>query len=407
MKFYYKARTQGGEIQSGNVEASSRTAALEVLQRHNLVVIALKEQGGGDFLAKEIFLAGAVRPKEVVLFSRSLASLFDAGVPLVESIRILADQSVNTHFQKVLLEIASDVDGGLSFSRTLGQHPSVFSQFYVNMVKTGEVSGNLQKTLTYLAEYLEKDYNLRAKIRSALTYPAFIVGVFLAVGIIMLLFVIPRLGTALKQMVPDPSRLPAITKIVFALSDFVLQWWWIFIFGLIILIVGAIIYARLPEGRRLWHEWQLKLPIFGALLQKIYQARFAENLSTLIRGGLPIIQSLKITAEVVGNVRYTEIINEVAEQVKTGTTIESVLARYPDYFSAMVTQMVSVGEKSGKLEEILRKTSGFYQGEVDRTVDNLTSLIEPIMIIILGAGVGLVIAAIIIPMYSIVTSLAG
>ncbi|OGL75688.1 hypothetical protein A3F52_03545 [Candidatus Uhrbacteria bacterium RIFCSPHIGHO2_12_FULL_47_11] len=405
MKFYYKARTQTGEIQTGNVEATNRTAALEVLHRHNLVVIGIKERDQASLLNKDLAIFSGVRGRDIVVFSRSLSSLFDAGVPLVEAIRVVAEQVENAYLKKSLFEVATDVDGGVSFSRALSQHPNIFSTFYVNMVKTGEVSGNLQKTLSYLADYLESEFNLKSKIKSALTYPIFIVFVFIIVGLIMLLFVIPNLGKVLQQISPD--KLPAITKGLFAVSDFVREWWWIIIFGLIGLVAAAIFYIRTPDGRQMWHDLQLRVPVFGPLLKKIYQARFANNLSTLIRGGLPIIQSLKISGDVVGNLTYTRIVNEVADQVKTGATIESVLKKYPTHFSTLATQMVAVGEKSGKLEGILQKVAAFYEQDINRTVENLTALIEPIMIIVLGIGVAIVVASIIIPMYSVITSISS
>lgn len=405
MKFYYKARTKSGEIQTGNVEASNRTAALEVLHRHNLVVIAIKDRGGKDLFNQDLSFLSGIKGRDIVVFSRSLSSLFDAGVPLVEAIRVLATQSENEYLRKVLFEIATDVDGGVSFSRALSQHSNVFTQFYVSMIKTGEVSGNLQKTLNYLADYLESEYNLKSKVKSALTYPIFIIFVFFAVGLIMLLFVIPSLGKVLKEISPD--KLPALTRGLFTVSDFVVQWWWLFIFGLAGAVVGILFYVKTTDGRQLWHNLELRLPIFGDLLKKIYQARFANNLSTLIRGGLPIIQSLKITSEVVGNMTYGRIINELADQVKTGATIESILKRYPFHFSPLATQMIAVGEKSGKLEGILAKVASFLEADINRTVANLTALIEPIMIIVLGVGVGIVVASIVIPMYSVVTSVTS
>lgn len=401
MLFKYRAKTLSGQMQSGTVEASTEASALAVLQKHNLIPLAIEEVKHEGIFEKKITLGGGVKGKDLVIFSRSLAALFDAGVPLVEALRTLAEQNSNPIFKDIISQIAEDVNSGLSFSKALTQHKKVFSPFYISMVKIGEVSGNLQNILAYLSEYLEKEYNLQAKIRAALAYPGFIIGVFIIVGFIMFFFVIPQLAKIIATL--PQENLPFLTKLLLKFSNPSL--WSLFTTLAVIIGGGAflIYYLRTSQGKRAWHETQLKMPIFGKLFKNIYQARFCENLSTLIKGGLPILQGLQITGDVVGNLVYQEIINDVARAVKIGNTIESVLSKRQE-FDPLVVEMISVGERSGKLESILKKTAEFYTMEIDRTVSNLSALIEPILIVVLGVGVFFILAAILIPMYSAMTS---
>ncbi len=400
MLFKYRAKNSQGQMQYGTVEASTQDMALTVLQRHNLIPLSIEEVKQEGILSKQITLGG-VKGKDLVIFSRSLAALFDAGVPLVEALRTLAEQNTNLKFKEIISQIAEDVNSGLTFSKALAQHKKVFSQFYISMIKIGEVSGNLQNTLSYLSEYLEKEFNLQSKIRAALAYPAFIIGVFIIVGFVMFFFVIPQLTKIIANL--SQENLPFFTKLLLSISNPSPT----MMFTVLAIILGGlgflIYFLRTTEGKKIWHQTQLKLPIFGKLFKNIYQARFCENLSTLIKGGLPILQGLKITGDVVGNIVYQEIIEDVAKAVKIGNTIESVLSKKEE-FDPLIVEMIAVGERSGKLESILKKTAEFYSMEIDRTVTNLSSLIEPILIVILGIGVFFILAAILVPMYSAMTS---
>lgn len=402
MEFSYKARTVQGKLQSGIVEASTKQAALDVLQRHQLTVISVEEHLRMGLLFRELKWE-RVSMRELVTFSRSFATLFDAGVPLVEGLRILADQSNNPFFRSTILQIMDDVDGGMKLSQALNKHPKVFSNFYQHMIRAGETSGALQKTLLYLADYTERQYQLRGNIRSAMIYPIFVVVVFIVVFLIMMVFVVPRLSGILLQI--SKGELPFITKAVLAASNFTTDWILVILFLIGGLIAWIFHYLRSEVGKDIWHRYQLKLPIFGPMLKIVYQARFADTLSTLVRGGIPIIESMQITADVVGNNVYKGIILKMAEEVKAGNTIESVVKQHEE-FSTLLTQMIAVGERSGKLEEILNKLAAFFQTEVDRTVKGLIPLIEPILIIVLGVGVGILVASIIIPIYTIILNVA-
>jgi len=400
MEFFYKAKTPQGSLQEGKVEASSRKAAFEVLKSHNLLPVSLREKEQKSFLHKEIRFLSRVKGRELVVFSDSLASLVDAGVPLVEAIRVLAQQSKNAYFQDILFDVANSVEGGLGFSKSLAQYPKVFSVFYVQMIKIGEVSGNLQKTLTYLASYLEREYELKGRIKGAMMYPIVVLTLFFVVALVILVFVMPNLTKVISEM--TSGNMPFLTKMMISLSHFVNEWIVAIIVGLVIIILALWRFFSSSSGKRTWDRWQLRLPVFGTLFKKVYQARFAENLGTLIQGGIPILDALEITGDVIGNSVYRDIIRQVSKKVKTGNSLASGLEGKEEFFP-MLVEMISVGEKSGKLSIILRKVAAFYSQEVNYTVENLSALIEPILIIILGGAVGGLVASVILPIYSVIT----
>jgi len=403
MEFSYQARTKEGKLQSGTVQASSRQSALDVLRRHELAVIGLEEASGVGMLFKEIKWE-RVSSRELVAFSRSFASLFDAGVPLVESLRILADQTSNKFFRRAIMDVMDDVDAGAKLSQALGKHPKVFTDFYRNMVHSGESTGSLQHTLLYLADYTERQYQLQSNIRSALIYPIFVIAVFIIVFLIMMVYVVPKLSSVLQQI--TQGDLPLLTRTILKLSNFTSDWFIVILFLIFGGIGWFVYYLRTQDGRLLWDRYSLEFPIFGQIFRTIYQARFADTLSTLVHGGVSIIEAMQITAEVVGNRVYKLLILKIVEEVKAGNTIESVVKAHQE-FSPLLVQMIAVGERSGKLEEILAKLAAFMETEVDRTVKNLIPLLEPILIVVLGVGVGLLVASIILPIYSIILNVAG
>lgn len=404
MRFIYKARTKEGVPQKGTVDAASQEGALEVLTRHGLIPVSLSPEKGGWLVFQDIKFE-RVSSKDLVAFFRSFASLFEAGVPLVEGLRILAEQAGNVYFRGVLLDITDKVEGGMKLSQAFSNYPKVFSEFSASMIKAGEVSGSLQKTLGYLADYTEREYHLRSSVRTALIYPLFIVGVFVLVFLILMVFVIPRLSEVLSQIAGE-ENLPFLTRAILSLSKFT-KTWILVIVGLIVGGIGWLIYyLKTIKGREEWHYVQLHIPIFKGIFKLIYQARFADNFSILIHGGIPILEAINITADVVGNTVYEKLIREIGEEVKAGNTIESVVKRHEE-FSPFLVEMVAVGERSGKLEEVLDKVATFYQKEVDRAVAGLTGLIEPVLIVILGVGVGFLVASIIIPIYTVISKVGG
>ncbi len=403
MEFNYTIKTKQGETQSGIVEASNKRVAIETLQGKGFIILNLAESNKKPILSRDLEIFKRVNQKELVVFARQLSTLVSAQVPLLASLQSLSKQTENKYFQEVILDVSGDVEGGTVLSRALARHPKVFSNFFINMVKSGEASGNLEGSLLYLADYLERQYYLMGRIRSALSYPAFISGTFLIIGVLMIILVVPRLTAFLNE---SGQELPLVTKIVVGISAFLANWWWL----LLALVVGGTYYffwslKNSPEFRRKWDRFKLDMPIFGKkIFQKLYIARIAENLSTLIQGGLSILQALQVTGEVVGNVVFQEIIFEAKEEVRVGNTLSSSFMKHKE-IPVLVSQMVATGEQSGALDAILKKMAQFYSRETDSTVDSISNLIQPLLILIIAGGVAILVASILMPIYNIANTI--
>lgn len=395
MRFVYQALTKEGQTQAGIVEASSKENALLVLQKYGLYVTYLEEERI-PFYARRLALFQRTRPRDIVLFARQLAIMFKSEVSLIDALKSLAEQTANRDFREKVFNLVQEVEGGSSLSSALGKFPKLFNPFFVNMVKSGETAGKLSEVLDYLAEHLEREYEINSRMKGALVYPALIVIVAIIVFILMIFFVLPNLVQILKE---TGSELPLATKVVIFVSDTVRSWWWVFLLVFFLIASGIIRYIGTVKGKRVLHVIILKLPIIGDLAKKIYLARFSENLSTLIVGGLPIAQALEFSGEVIGNTVYQEAIFLARDGVRRGEQINAILRQYPKLFPPMFTQMVYVGERSGSLERTLKNMAVFYEGEVRRTMDSLLSLIEPFLIIVLGVGVAIVVASILLPLY--------
>jgi len=402
MKFNYQARTKKGEIQTGVVEAGNRETAIDTLQRHDLVVVFLEEISEVPFYTRSLRFFQRIKTKEIVIFYRQLAILFEANVSPLDSLRILAEQTKNSLFKDFIFEIERDVKGGENLSDAMAKHPKVFSAFYVNVVKAGEATGKLHEVLKYLADHAEREYNLTFKVKGAFTYPIVILSLFVVVAVLMMIYVMPQLTAMLEE---TGQKLPLTTRILINTSKFMKSWFWLV--GLV--IIGVVIaikrLIKTPKGREVLDIVKLKIPIFKTLFQKIYLTRLAENLKTLLLGGIPILKALDITALVMGNKIYERIIHEAREEVRVGKTISSAFSNHPKQITSMMTQMIGVGEKTAELDIILEKVALFYRQEVDRSVANMTQLIEPFMILILGAGVGYLLSAILMPIYNFAGSL--
>ena len=399
MKYNYQARTKKGEIQTGIIEASSREAATTLLRKYGLYVTILEEVAAPPLYAKKIKIFERISRGDIVLFSRQLSIMFKSKIPLVEALRVLSTQARNPEFKEKILELSEEIEGGTSFSGALSRHPKIFSSFYIAMVKAGEVSGTLSESLEYLAEHLEREYHLAAKMRGVLMYPSLIIFVVFLVLALMIFFVIPNLS---KVLVETDQELPTVTKVVIGSSVFLREWGWILILGVVILILAGFRYYRTEKGKKFFDKTFLKLPIIGPFLKMINLTRFAENLSTLISGGLPIASALQTVGEIVGNTSYKEVIFEARDKVRKGEPISSVLARAPEVFPPVFVQMTLVGEKTGTLDSTLMNIVNFYKKEIDRTIDNFLSVLEPALIIILGVIVAGLMLAILVPLYQMV-----
>jgi len=397
MKFNYQARTKRGEIRSGTIEASSEEAALALLQKYDFFVTSLKKVAKEPFYLRKLTIFAGISKKEVEVFSRQLSIMFKSNIPPVEALYTLAKQIKNLNFKEKILEIAEEVSAGSPLSKALSYHPKLFSHFYIAMIKSGEALGRLSDAMSYLADHLEREDFIRSQIRRAMIYPAFVLFVFLMILAAMVFFIVPDLSEFLKEAGVD---LPTITKIVLSLSGFLKNWGLILIFIFLAIIFFIFRYQKTPEGKKLFDQLSLKTPLLGSLLEKIYLSRFAENLSTLISGGLPIARALEITAEVVDNYLYQTIILKTRDGVKRGEQISQVLERYPA-ISPFFIQMVAVGEKTGTLDKSLLNIVDYYQKEVTDSLSDFLRLLEPTLIVFLGLIVGLLMAAILLPLYQI------
>lgn len=401
MLFSYKARTPEGEITSGTIDAASSDMAISSLQRRNLIVVSLKEsEKAKPLLQRGIKIFEYVKARDVVILSRQLSTLFEAKVPVVDALKVLTSEATTPVLRRHLSEILDDIQGGVSISQAFSKHPKVFSKFYVSMVRSGEESGKLDEIFLFLADHLERSYDLAMKARNALTYPAFVLAAFVGVMILMLVMVVPRLSTILAE---TGQEIPVYTKIIVGISELVRQYG---VFLLVLFAIGVVMlwrYIKTEAGSMALSRAQISVPIIGELYRKLYLARMADNLQTLLAGGVPIVRALEITADVVGNGVYRSILQDATSSVKSGDSISQSLSRY-DEIPALMSQMIRIGEETGKLDFILETIAKFYRREVDNAVDNMVNLIEPVMIIALGLGVGVLVVSILVPIYNISTS---
>ncbi|MBI4122708.1 MAG: type II secretion system F family protein [Parcubacteria group bacterium] len=400
--FDYKATNQAGEAMAGAVDAEDANAALATLKDRGLAVLSIVEREEKKGFALEIKFLNRVKVKDLVVFSRQLAVMVSATLPVVQALRILTKQLDSLRLKIVVSEIADAVDGGARLSEAFAKYPDIFSNFYISMVRSGETAGKLDEVLNYLADQQEKDYDLMSKTRGAMIYPAFILSGLIVVGIVMMVFVIPKLTAILEE---TGTELPITTRILIWFSHAASSYWWVFILVIGLVVGGAIYYRKTAAGRKQTDYLLLRAPVFGPLIfQKIYLVRFTRSLSTLLAGGVSITEALEITAEVVGNEVYREAIAATVKEVQDGNSIATIFLESP-VVPHMLSQMLAVGEKTGRIDAVLVKLSDFYTREVDNAVANLVTLIEPLILMVMGVAVGVMVAAILLPMYNLATGL--
>lgn len=400
MKYSFKAKTEAGDIKEGLVEAVSREAAIEILQRNGLIPLLVKVEGRGAIpvLRSLQRLWEGVSPKELMLTFRQLATLIEARVPVVTSVDTVALQVESQYFRLVLHEIKEDIEDGMSFSEALEKHPHVFNSMTISIIRAGEVSGTLQRSIEFVANNTEKNYHLTSKVRGALFYPAFVFLVAGIVGFLVITFILPKITTLIKDLnVP----VPWYTTVLMNLGDFMNNYWWIVLVVFLAGVGGTGYYFHTEGGKREWDRIILKLPIFKTLAKYVYLTRFSENFGALMAGGIPVVRALIITSEVIGNSVYAGIILKAAEEVKTGGSISTVFSRYPDEIPHIVSQMIRIGEETGSTSKVLEGVASFYNQEVEVMTRNLTTLIEPILIALLGLGVAVLTIGVLLPIYNI------
>ena len=369
------------------------------MQKYGLYVTFL-EEAVQPFYATRIKLFEKISQKDVVLFSRQLSIMFRSRVPLVESLRVLSSQSQSFEFKEKILKISDDVEGGSSFSGALSNYPNIFSSFYIAMIKSGEVSGKLSEVLDYLAEHLEREYHLLGRVKGAMLYPLLVLFVVFLILALLVFFVIPHLSEVLEA---SGETLPLITQIIIAIAEFFRQFGLAILLIFVFLVIFGLRYYRTEKGRRFFDNILLKLPLFSPLFKMIFINRFAENLSTLISGGLPIAQALEIVADIIDNTLYKEVILKTRDEVRKGKAISEILSKSPELFSPVFVQMVLVGERTGSLDTTLMSIVDFYQKEIDRTIENTLSILEPALIVFLGVVVAGLMLSILVPMYKMVS----
>ncbi len=401
MLFKYKAIDSINSHREGTVEAANVEAAIAAIEKRGYTVtgidpIAEKK----SFLDFEINLFNSVSTKEIVILSRQIATLFEAQVSSLRIFRLLSAEIDNKALKLILNDVTEQLQAGSSISRAMSGHPEVFSSFYVNLVRAGEESGSLERSFNYLADYLDRSYEVTSKARNALIYPAFVIGVFFIVMGLMLTMVIPKIAAILTD---SGQELPIYTKIVIGLSNFFVDY-----IGFILVILSAAgtglwYFMRTPVGKRTFDEIIINIPYVGDLQRKLILTRLSDNLSTMLNSSISIVQALEVTSDVVGNLVYKEVLDSAIEEVKSGRSFADAISQYPE-IPGIFAQMVKVGEETGSMGKIIKTLANFYQREVNNAIDTLIGLIEPAMIVLLGLGVGVLLASVLMPIYSMTST---
>lgn len=401
MLFIYQAIDQTGAPKNGSIDAVNVDVAISSLQRRGLVITSINVEGSNKFnMSMNISWLERVSNKDVVILSRQLATLFEAQVSALRIFRLLGAEAENKVLRSKLNIIADDLQAGSSISLALSKHPKIFSEFYVSMVKSGEESGKLNETFSYLADYLDRTYELVSKAKGALIYPAFVIMTFITVMILMFTMVIPKISSILVESGQD---IPIYTKIVLGISNFFVNYgFWL----AIIAIIGGVLigrYIRTPSGKATFDSVKLSIPYISNLFRKLYWSRLSDNMNTMLVSGIPIVRALELTSSVINNSIYQKILSDAVEAVKAGKAVSEALSVNGEIPGIMI-QMMKVGEESGELGPILKTLARFYAREVTTAVDALVGLIEPLMIVCLGGGVAVLLASVLIPIYNVASA---
>ncbi len=398
MTFIYKAVTATGEKKEGSIDAPNKDLAIAGLQRRGYIVVSIKGEEEKSVFQMNLF--ERVPMRDIVILSRQIATLFDAQVSALKAFTMLASNAENALLRRKLTAVSDDIQSGTTISNALSKHPDVFTEFYVNMVKAGEESGKLNQVFSYLADYLDRQYALTSKTKNALIYPAFVIGIFVIVMVLMFTLIIPKLS---EIIMASGAEIPIYTRIVINVSEFFVNYG---LFVLIFLVVTGFYIWRLSvseSGKRYLDGLRISAPAIGKLFTKLYLSRIADNMNTMLSSGISIVRSLEITGAVVGNKVYEGIMTDAVGAVKEGKSFSDALDKHEQVPKIMV-QMIKVGEETGGMANILKTLAAFYAREVDDAVDTLVGLIEPVMIVLLGLGVGTLLVSVLVPIYNIASS---
>ncbi|MBI5116599.1 type II secretion system F family protein [Candidatus Poribacteria bacterium] len=404
--FQYTARDKSGNSASGRMDADNKQDMLQKLRDKGLIPTSVSDTHSARAQDTKKALAGKglrrgkkIKSEEMILFTRSLATMVNAGLPLLQGIDIMIEQTESANFKRVLTQIGQDIEAGLTFSDALKKHPKVFTDLYASMVRAGEASGNLDGILIQLAEYLEATEKLKREIKSAMTYPIIALVIVVAIAVGLLVFIVPKFQEIFEGL---GGQLPAPTLMLIKLSNILRSYILIVIGILVAIFVGVRYYVSTPLGKMQFDTVKLRLPVFGPLFRKVAVARFARTLSTLTRSGVPVLAALEIVERTIGNEVIARAVNGSQSSIKAGATISEPLSR-SGAFPLMVTRMIDVGERTGALDELLGKIAEFYDQQVEATISSLTSLIEPMLILFLGIVVGGMVLALFLPIFKLST----
>jgi type IV pilus assembly protein PilC len=397
MKFRYTARMTGtGQMVKSDIEAENEQSAAKLIRAEGLTPIDISPESATSANLRARF--NRVKSKDKVLFSRQLSTLINAGLPLVQSLRNVADQTTNKSLKAVIDKVIMDVEGGQTLSAALGRHPDVFNRVFISLVSAGEASGTLDKALERIADQQEKDADLISKVRGAMVYPVIVLVVMLGVVSFMLVKVLPQVKVLYAGF--PGAQLPMVTRVLLAASDFIIKFWWLFLIVVGIMAFLGSRYARTAGGRQIMDRAKLSMWPISALFQKMYMARFARTGTTLVASGVPLIQMMEITGEAVNNVYIEQGIRRASEKVKGGKALSESLQ--PEaYFLSLVPNMIRIGEQSGSLENMLAKIADYYEKEVDTQVKSIQTIIEPVLMVILGIVAFTIVAAVLLPVYGL------
>jgi len=392
--FSYKAKNDSGQSKTGRVVAVNESSAIKYLNARGLSSATIKEISEIEY--KFIYLLNPIKGKNLVIFSRQFSIMMTANVSITDALLTIIEQTDNIKFKNVISKVTYDVNNGASLSDALKKHPNVFTSFYCSVVKAGETSGKLDNVLEYLADEIEKDYDLIKRFRGAMIYPAFVICGLVIVGFVFMLSVLPQLTKILEE---TGGALPLSTRIIIGVSDFLQAYFVPLIIGVIILIIALRFFIKTSTGRRRLDYITIKTPVIGNIFSLVYLVRFSSSLSTLLKGGVMVTRSLEIVGDIVNNFYFREVIKNTIDKINEGGSITDALNDSP-YFPKMVPQIMMVGEKTGHLEESLDEVAKFYEKELNGKLNNLNALLEPFIMVIMGIGVGIMVAAIIMPMYN-------
>jgi len=396
--YKYQVRTADGRIQTGVVEADDQLGADKILTEHNYEVLSLEPYKGAQAAAQSFLMfLNRITNKDMVSAVRMLSVMVSANVPFTDAIRNISRQTRNPQFRIVLSDIASEIEGGARLSEALDKYPKIFSQFFINMIKSGETTGQLADVMNYLADQQEKDYDMMAKLKGAMMYPAVIVTGMTIAGFVMMVYVVPKLT---EVLIESGVELPLPTKILIGTSGFMQSFWWLIILGVIAIGTSFSYWIKTDYGAWIWDNTKMRLPVVGQLLRDMYITRFCQSMATLMKGGVTMVQALEIAASVMDNSVWKRLIIQTIQEVNDGNPLVTAMQREKT-IPTMAVQMLAVGEETGRLEEVLHRIGEFYGRSVATMTANMMTLIEPIIMIVLGLAVGGMVSAIMIPMYKL------